>query len=72
MLSARFALPVVFTEHALRRMAERAISDALVLDIIDTGTVKPADETHLWIYKHLDERHDKCCVWPPSSKMFWS
>ena len=31
MRSVRFGLPVVFTEHALRRMAERAMGEALVL-----------------------------------------
>ena len=47
MHSARCDLPVVFTEHAFPRMEERAMSQALVLDIIDSGTVTPADETHL-------------------------
>ena len=63
MHSARFGLPVVFTEHALRRMAERTMSEALVLDIIDTGIVKPADEARLWVYKHVVERHNNLlCV----------
>jgi hypothetical protein len=63
MRSARFGLPVVFTEHALRRMAERAMSEALVLDVIDTGTVRSADDMHLWIYKHIAERDDNLlCV----------
>ena len=40
MHSARFGLPVVLTEHARLSMAERGLDSALVLDIIDTGTLK--------------------------------
>lgn len=46
MHSARFGLPVVLTEHARQRMAERNMSDALVLEIIDTGTLKDAGKAH--------------------------
>ena len=63
MHSARCDLPVVFTEHAFPRMEERAMSQALVLDIIDSGTVKPADETHLWIYKMSPSATSTCCAW---------
>lgn len=63
MHSTRFGLPVVLTEHARLRMAERNISDALVLEIIDTGTLKNAGGAHYWLYKHLVERTDNLlCV----------
>lgn len=63
MHSTRFGLPVVLTEHARLRMAERNISDALVLEIIDTGTLKNAGNAHYWLYKHLVERTDNLlCV----------
>ena len=63
MHSARFGLPVVLTEHARLRMAERDMDSARVLDIIDTGTLKDAGKGHYWIYKHVDSRTDNLlCV----------
>ncbi len=63
MNSTRFGLPVVLTEHAQLRMAERNISEALVLEIIDTGTHKEAGGPHYWLYKHLIDREDNLlCV----------
>ena len=46
MHSAWFDLPIVLTEHAKLRMAERQIDEAPIADIIDTGTVK--DIMHHW------------------------
>lgn len=43
MFSDRFQLPVFITRHAQTRMIERDISHALLLDLIDTGTVKHKD-----------------------------
>lgn len=63
MHSVRFDLPVVFTEHAKLRMFERNMDTALVLDIIDTGTVKDAGNGHYWLYKHFNDRADNLlCV----------
>ena len=63
MHSTRFDLPVVLTEHARLRMAERNIDAALVLEIIDTGTLKDAGNAHYWLYKHLMDRTDNLlCV----------
>ena len=63
MLSARFGLPIVLTEHAKLRMAERDIDAELVLEIIDTGTLKNAGGSHYWLYKHLSGRTDNLlCV----------
>ena len=63
MHSTRFGLPVVLTEHARQRMAERNMSDALVLEIIDTGTLKDAGKGHYWLYKHVISRTDNLlCV----------
>jgi Domain of unknown function (DUF4258) len=53
MQSVRFGLPIVLTEHAKQRMAERDISASLVLEIIDTGTLKHAGGSHYWLYKHV-------------------
>jgi hypothetical protein len=58
MFSLRFQLPVVVTAHARQRMSERALTDALLLDIIDTGVDKDAGAGHHWLYKHLAGRGD--------------
>jgi hypothetical protein len=56
--STRFARPVTVTQHAARRMAERGITDALLLDLIDTGDVRNKDAVRLWIAKHYADRTD--------------
>ena len=58
MYSLRFNLPVVLTEHARLRMAERQMDAALILEIIDTGIVKEAGVAHYWLYKHIANRTD--------------
>ena len=63
MHSVRFDLPVVLTAHARLRMAERNVDAALVLEIIDTGTLKDAGNAHYWLYKTLPDRADNLlCV----------
>ena len=44
-------------------MVERNIGAAMALDIIDTGTLKEADNAHYWLYKHFNDRADNLlCV----------
>jgi Domain of unknown function (DUF4258) len=63
MQSQRFHLPVIVTEHAQLRMAERNMDEALLLEIIETGTLKQAGGLHYWIYKSLPDRSDNLlCV----------
>jgi len=64
MLSVRFQRPVIVTRHAQQRMVERGISEALLLEVIDEGETRYADETHLWAFKAFPERHDNlvCAV----------
>ena len=63
MQSVRFGLPIVLTEHAKQRMVERNVSASLVLEIIETGTLKDAGSSHYWLYKHLAGRADNLlCV----------
>jgi len=38
--SERFGLEVIVTDHALARARERAIADAELKDVIETGTAK--------------------------------
>ena len=58
MHSTRFDLPVVLTEHAKLRMVERNMDMGLVLEIIDTGTLKDAGNAHYWLYKNVTDRAD--------------
>ncbi|CBL44704.1 Hypothetical protein HDN1F_11210 [gamma proteobacterium HdN1] len=64
MYSQRFSRPVVLTRHAQLRMAERNISEAEVLAVIDTGDTRYKDDTHLWAFKSFSERNDNllCAV----------
>lgn len=64
MFSARFRLPVVISSHAKIRMAERDVSEAMLLEVIDFGEARYKDVTHLWAYKEFPERHDNllCAV----------
>jgi len=64
MQSTRFNRPVILTRHALMRMTERNITELELLLVIDTGDIKYKDDTHLWAYKHLDQRIDNliCAV----------
>jgi hypothetical protein len=63
MFSERFARPIVTTDHARGHITTRAISDALLRDIIDTGEVRYKDETRVWIAKRYGDRADNLlCV----------
>jgi hypothetical protein len=45
------------------RMTARAISDALLRDMIETGEARYKDETRIWIAKHYGDRADNLlCV----------
>ena len=45
--SKRFKRPIIITRHASLRMIERNITEVMLLDIVDTGTTKYSDESHL-------------------------
>jgi hypothetical protein len=63
MFSQRFQRPVAVTAHARERMAARQISEALLLDILETGIDRDAGKGHHWIYKQCPERTDNLlCV----------
>lgn len=63
MFSQRLQLPIVLTAHARERMAARDMSEALLLDIIETGVDKDAGAGHHWVYKHYPARSDNLlCV----------
>ena len=62
--SKRFNRPIIITRHASLRMIERNITEVMLLDIVDTGTTKYSDESHLWVFKHYPDRTDNlvCAV----------
>ena len=64
MFSTRFQRPVLISSHAKIRMTERDVSEALLLEVIDSGESRYKDETHLWAFKEFPERHDNllCAV----------
>ena len=64
MFSNRFQRPIVISSHAKIRMAEREISEAMLLEVIDSGDTRYKDTTHLWAFKEFPERHDNllCAV----------
>jgi hypothetical protein len=64
MFSSRFQRLVIISAHARIRMAERDISEAMLLEVIDSGDTRYKDVTHLWTFKEFPERHDNllCAV----------
>jgi len=64
MFSNRFQRPIVISSHARIRMVEREISEAMLLEVIDSGDTRYKDTTHLWAFKEFPERHDNllCAV----------
>lgn len=64
MFSNRFQRPIVISSHAKIRMTEREISEAMLLEVIDSGDTRYKDKTHLWAFKEFPERHDNllCAV----------
>ncbi len=64
MHSKRFGRPVVVTRHAAQRMAERSVSEALLLQVIDEGSTRYSDSTHLWAWLDVPGRGDNlvCAV----------
>ncbi len=64
MHSTRFNRAVILTRHAQLRMTVRNVSQVELLAVIDTGETRYKDESHLWVFKQLDGRHDNlvCAV----------
>jgi len=56
--SKRFQRNIRITRHAIKRIAERSLSDCLLLDLIETGTLKLKDQEHGWMFKHYPDRDD--------------
>jgi hypothetical protein len=52
-------LKLVLTDHAQLRLKSREVTIEMVIDVIQTGKVKPkGDEDRFWIYKDFSGRDD--------------
>jgi len=58
MFSHRFERNIRLTHHVHDRMAKRDVSEAMLLDPIETGEVRHKSETEIWIFKRYPERQD--------------
>jgi hypothetical protein len=58
MWSERFKKNVWLTDHARQAMTKREISESLVYDLVETGSIKHKDDLNAWIFKHYPERND--------------
>ncbi len=58
MNSRRFGRAVRITRHASERMRDRGITEELLFDLIETGTVHHKDDIRLWIFKSYPDRDD--------------
>jgi hypothetical protein len=56
--SHRFGRNIRLTHHVRDRMAKRDVSEAMLFDLIETGDIRHASATDLWIFKHYGERPD--------------
>lgn len=52
-------LKLVLTEHAQARIQLRELSIDMIVDVIQTGKIKPKeDEDRFWVYKNFPARSD--------------
>jgi hypothetical protein len=64
LFSLRFQRKIIVTRHARLRMVERAITDVMLVEVIDTGETRYRDDSHLWAFKAFPARDDNllCAV----------
>ncbi len=61
--SSRFGRRVWLTDHAVCRAVERRIPLEVLLDLIETGTMREREPGHCWIWKDVAGRDDNLlCV----------
>lgn len=58
MYSRRFGKEVCITRHARKSMVRRAVDDATLMSVLEEGEIKRKNETHMWVFKHIDGRSD--------------
>lgn len=63
MYSRRFGKSIIVTRHARERMAERAIDEAALVEVIETGEMQRVTQAHVFLFKPLPNRRDNLvCV----------
>lgn len=68
MFSERFQRTVHITTHARKRMAERSIDEPLLLDLLETGTIKHKDAERLGVFKRYPDRADNVMRGDPAGR----
>jgi hypothetical protein len=58
MFSMRFNRSVIVTRHAAQRMAQRHVTDELLLRVIEEGKIRYSDECRLWVWLDVPGRDD--------------
>ena len=56
--SRRFGKEVCITRHARESMVRRAVDEATLMNVLEEGEFKLKNETHMWVFKHVDGRED--------------
>lgn len=49
---------IIFTEHAKIQMKLRDLSEDLIIEVIETGTIREKDKNKFWAYKSIKGRKD--------------
>ena len=50
---------LVFSDHVLARMKMRDVSIEEIVDVVETGSIKPKEADHkFWVFKHFEHRED--------------
>lgn len=58
MYCQRFNLAIKVTRHARERMVQRGISEAQLIDLLETGELRYKDDRRLWVAKTFASRSD--------------
>lgn len=56
--SQRFGKNVWITTHARESMQKREIDDATLEQVIEEGDIRRQNDSHMWVYKHIEKRTD--------------
>ena len=56
--SQRFGRNIRLTNHVCDRMKKRGVSEAMLVDLIETGELRHSSASDYWIFKHYSDRVD--------------
>ena len=61
--SQHFRRNIRLTHHVRDRMKKRGVSDAMLIDLIETGELRRSSASDFWIFKPYSDRKDNLvCV----------